>query len=113
MLERASDKESRRRAREAREPSLEEGVAFRTMRRAANEQTAAAQVEDAERLVEFVCECLNGDCERSVRVPLFVYSRILEAGNQYLLQTGHHASPRRRTILAFGLMAIEEDEEEI
>lgn len=109
MLESASARENRRRAREAREAPLEEGVAFRTMRRAANEQKAGAQAEDPGRLVEFECECLKGDCERTVRVPLYVYRRILEAGDQYLLQSGHHASPRHRTIVALGLMAIEEE----
>jgi hypothetical protein len=51
---------------------------------------------------------MNEGCERTVRVPLYVYGRILESGDQYLLQTGHHASPRYRTILAFGLTTIEE-----
>jgi hypothetical protein len=113
VLERASDREDRRRAREAREPSLEEGLLCRALRRAANEQTAAAHAEDPERLVELVCECRDAGCERTVRVPLYAYCRILEAGDHYLLQTGHHASPRYRTIVAFGLIAIEEDEEEI
>jgi hypothetical protein len=110
VLESARTRENRRRAREASEPSLAEGIALRTARRAANEQKAAAtQGIGAERLVEFECECLNGDCERSVRAPLYVYHRILETGDQYLLQTGHHASPRYRTIVAVGLMAIEEE----
>lgn len=113
MLERASDREGRRRAREAREPSLEEGLLYRAMRRAANKQTAAAHAKDAERLVEFVCECRDRACERTIRVPHYVYCRILEAGDQYLLQMGHHASARYRTIVAFGVMAIEEDEKEI
>jgi hypothetical protein len=109
VLESARTKESRRRAHEATEPSLEEGLAFRTARRTANERkAAAAPAKDSQGLVEFACECVNGDCERMVRVPLYVYQRILDANDQYLLQTGHHASPRYRTIVAFGLMTIEE-----
>jgi hypothetical protein len=108
-LESARTRENRRRAREESEPSVEEGVAFRTARRAANEKKASgAPAKDAQRLVEFACECVNGSCERSVRVPLYVYERVLESGNQYLLQTGHHASGRYRTIVSFGLTSIEE-----
>ena len=58
--------------------------------------------------VELDCECTKSDCERSVRVPLYVYGRLVEAGDQYLLQTGHHAFSRYRTIVAFGLLSIEE-----
>jgi hypothetical protein len=109
VLESARTKENRRRAREAREPSLEQGLAFRTARRGANARRASeASPENADDLVEFACECVNANCERSVRVPLYVYRRILEAGDHYLLQTGHHASPRYRTIVVFGLMTIEE-----
>ena len=109
MLESARTRENRRRAREASEPSLEEGLAFRAARRSANMRKAAATPrKDAQRLVEFECECVNGTCERSLRVPLYVYERILEANGQYLLQTGHHASPRYRTIVAFGVTTIEE-----
>ena len=109
MLESASTRESRRRAHEASEPSREQMTAVRKTRRTANKRKAvAAPAKDAQRLFEFECECVNEDCERTVRVPLYVYSRILESGNQYLLQTGHHASPRYRTILAFGLTTIEE-----
>jgi hypothetical protein len=109
VLESARTKENRRRAREASEPSLEEGLNFRAARRSANQRKAAtAPAKDAQRLLEFECECVNGSCERSLRVPLYVYQRILEADGQYLLQTGHHASPRYRTIVAFGLTTIEE-----
>jgi hypothetical protein len=81
----------------------------RAARRSANQRkVAAAPVKDGERLFEFECECVNADCERTLRVPLYVYRRILDSGNQYLLQTGHHASSRYRTIVAFGLMTIEE-----
>jgi hypothetical protein len=109
VLESAKTRETRRRAHEASEPSFEEGIAFRAARRSANQRkAAAAPAKDAQGLVEFECECVNGKCERTVRVPLYVYRRILDAGNQYLLQTGHHASPRYRTIVVFGLMTIEE-----
>lgn len=109
MLESARTKENRRRAREANEPSLEEGLSFRAARRSANRRkAAAAPAKDAQRLVDLECECVNVSCERSLRVPLYVYERILEANGQYLLQTGHHASPRYRTIVAFGVTAIEE-----
>jgi hypothetical protein len=109
VLESARTRERRRSAREAKEPSLEHGLAFRTERRQANQRKAASlPAKKAQDLVELACECLNGGCERSVRVPLYVYRRMLEAGNQYLLQTGHHASPRYRTIVTFGTMTIEE-----
>jgi hypothetical protein len=108
VLESARTRENRRQAREASEPSVEEGLAVRDTRRSANERKAAAPTKDAMRLVELECECVNADCERSVRVPLYVYRRILEAHHQYVLQTGHHASPRYRTIVAFGTTSIEE-----
>ncbi len=79
------------------------------MRRSANERKAArSPAPDAQGLVEFACECTNDECERSVKVPLYVYRRILEAGNQSLLQAGHHASASYRTIVSLGLMRIEE-----
>jgi hypothetical protein len=110
MLESARTRENRRRAREAREPSQEEGAAFRAARRARNEQKAAGKpASDHEALVEFECECVKGDCERTLRVPLYVYRRMLEAGDQYLLQTGHHPSARYRTIVTFGVTSIEEE----
>lgn len=109
VLESARTRENRRRAREASEPSLEEGFLLRAARRSTNRRkAAAAPAADAQRVLEFACECVNGKCERSVRVPLYVYERILEADGQYLLQTGHHASPRYRTIVAFGVTTIEE-----
>ena len=78
-------------------------------RRRENEQKATGQPDaDAQGLVEFGCECMKSDCERSVRVPLYVYRRILEAGDQCLLQNGHHAFANYRTIVSFGLMSIEE-----
>lgn len=86
------------------------GVDHRGARRRSNEQkaTAATTAADAQGLVEFGCECIRDDCERSVRVPLYVYRRILDAGDQYLVQAAHHAFPRYRTIVASGLMRIEE-----
>ncbi len=84
-------------------------VAHRVARRTANRQKAAElePVTDAQGLVEFACECRSGDCERSVRVPLYVYRRLLDA-DQYLLQAGHHAFASYRTIVQLGLMRIEE-----
>jgi hypothetical protein len=43
-----------------------------------------------------------------VKVPLYVYRRVLEAPDQYLLQAGHHAFRSYRTIVTLGLMRIEE-----
>ena len=90
--------------------SPEEEVAHRTERRRENalKAGAASPTTDAQGLVEFACECLRVDCDRSVRVPLYVYDRVLEAGDQYLLQAGHHAFARYRTIVTVGLMRIEE-----
>lgn len=85
------------------------GTDSQATRRSENERTAAGSpTTDAQGLVEFLCECANGDCERSVKVPLYVYQRILKAQNQSLLQAGHHASPAYRTIVSVGLMSIEE-----
>lgn len=90
--------------------AVQEGIAHRVARRSANERKAAevSPDTDAQGLVEFACECKKVDCERSVRVPLYVYLRMLEAGNQYLLQAGHHAFTSYRTIVSVGLMRIEE-----
>jgi hypothetical protein len=63
---------------------------------------------DAQNLIEFTCECMKVDCERSVQVPLYVYRRMVEAGDQYLVQAAHHAFARHRTIVTSGLMRIEE-----
>ncbi len=90
--------------------AVQGGIAHRVAQRRANQQKAAevSPVTDAQGLVEFACECRKVDCERSVRVPLYVYRRVLEAGNQYLLQAGHHAFTSYRTIVTAGLMRIEE-----
>jgi hypothetical protein len=88
---------------------VQEGTAHRDSRRRRNEQEAAADpATDPQGLVEFACECTRSDCERMVRVPLYVYHRMLEAGDQYLLQAGHHAYEEYRTIISVGLMRIEE-----
>jgi hypothetical protein len=90
--------------------SHDEAIAHRSSRRQSNQLKAreASPTTDAQGLVEFACECLRVDCERSVRVPLYVYSRVLEANDQYLLQAGHHAFENYRTIVTIGLMRIEE-----
>lgn len=86
-----------------------DGPDHHLMRRRENERKAArSPAADAQGLVEFACECAKEDCERSVKVPLYVYRRILDAGNQSLLQAGHHATASYRTIVSVGLMAIEE-----
>jgi hypothetical protein len=87
-----------------------DGAAHRGASRGANQRKAAtaSPETDAQGLVEFTCECMKADCERSVKVPLYVYRRIVEAGDQYLVQAGHHAFTRHRTIVTSGLMRIEE-----
>jgi hypothetical protein len=87
-----------------------DGAAFRSARRNENRHKALQSTleSDAQGLVEFACECTRGDCVRSVRVPLYVYRRLLDAKDQYLLQSGHHAFERYRTIVSLGLMRIEE-----
>jgi len=91
-------------------PGEPEGDAHRDARRTANERRAAtaSTPTDAQGLVELACECTKPDCERLVKVPLYVYQRMLAAGDQYLLQAGHHAFARYRTIVTIGLMRIEE-----
>lgn len=90
--------------------AVHEGIAHRVERRGVNEQKArqTSPEMDSQGLVEFACECSRADCERTVRVPLYVYRRMVEAGNQYLLQAGHHAFTSYRTIISVGLMRIEE-----
>ena len=89
--------------------AAQEGITHRVACRAANRQKAAElkPATDAQGLVEFACECSKSDCERTVRVPLYVYQRMLDS-DQYLLQAGHHAFPSYRTIVQLGLMRIEE-----
>lgn len=92
-----------------RTASEEEGVLHRVARRDANRRASAASgpVTDTQDLVELACECTKVDCDRMVKVPLYVYRRMLEA-DQYLLQAGHHAFAQYRTIISVGLMRIEE-----
>jgi hypothetical protein len=87
----------------------QEGVLHRVARRDANRRSSATSGSkaDAQSLVELSCECTKVDCERLVKVPLYVYRRMLES-DQYLLQAGHHAFPQYRTIISIGLMRIEE-----
>ena len=87
----------------------QEGVLHRIARRDANRRSSATSSSkaDTQNLVELSCECTNVDCERLVKVPLYVYRRMLES-DQYLLQAGHHAFPQYRTIISVGLMRIEE-----
>jgi hypothetical protein len=90
--------------------SAVEGAAHRDYRREANRRKAeqADLATDPQGLVEFACECTRSDCERSVRVPLYVYRRLREAESQHLLQAGHHAFEHYRTIVSLGLVRIEE-----
>jgi hypothetical protein len=86
----------------------QEGISHRVAQRAANRRTAASNPQaDAQELVELACECARADCDRLVKVPLDVYGRMVEA-DQYLLQAGHHAFARYRTIVSVGMMRIEE-----
>ena len=87
----------------------QEGVLHRVARRDANRRSPAMSNSkaDAQSLVELSCECTQVECERLVKVPLYVYRRMLES-DQYLLQAGHHAFPQYRTIISIGLMRIEE-----
>ena len=90
--------------------ATDEVIVEQATRRHANERKAAgtSPTTDPQGLVEFACECSKTDCERLVKVPLYVYRRMVEAGDQYLLQAGHHAFPKYRTIVTIGLMRIEE-----
>ena len=93
---------------EERSATDEEGISHRVARRSANRTLAATKPkEDAQGLVELECECTRPDCERLVKVPLDVYQRMVDA-DQYLLQAGHHAFARYRTIVSIGMMRIEE-----
>ena len=105
----ATTAEERSARAEARSAIEQEGVLHRVARRDANRRSSATSSSktDTKSLVELSCECTNVDCERLVKVPLYVYSRMLES-DQYLLQAGHHAFPQYRTIISVGLMRIEE-----
>ena len=88
----------------------QDAIAHRVSRRSENQRKATElkSVADGDRFVELACECRTVDCERTVKVPLYVYRRMLDSGNQYLLQAGHHAFASYRTIISIGLMRIEE-----
>ncbi|HET9437533.1 MAG TPA: hypothetical protein VFO64_04980 [Gaiellaceae bacterium] len=94
---------------EERAEAEQHGVFRRNAKRTANRVKTAVDdpSTDAQGLVELACECTRLDCERTVRVPLYVYRRMLDA-DQYLLHAGHHAFARYRTIISVGLMRIEE-----
>jgi len=78
-------------------------------RRKQNEKVLAGNPPtDAQGLVELACECASSECERMVKVPIYVYQRMVEAGDQSLLQAGHHAYEQYRTIISVGLLRIEE-----
>jgi hypothetical protein len=105
----ATTAEERSARAEARSVIEQEGTLHRVARRDANKRTSAASRSkaDAQSVVELFCECTKVDCERELKVPLYVYRRMLES-DQYLLQAGHHAFPQYRTIISIGLMRIEE-----
>lgn len=98
-------------ARQERDTWAEEDrVAQRRARRLSN-QRAVTKLDasvDVEDIVELQCECREIECERSVKVPLYVYRSLLDAGDQYVLQAGHHAFTSYRTIVTLGMMRIEE-----
>ena len=86
-----------------------EASANHLARRRQNEKAAAGDpATDAQGLVELSCECASSDCERMVKVPIYVFRRMLDAGDQSLLQAGHHAYAQYRTIISVGLLRIEE-----
>jgi hypothetical protein len=87
----------------------QDGISHRVTQRDANRRAAAADrtATDTQGLVELGCECTKADCDRMVKVPLYVYRRMIDA-DQYLLQAGHHAFAQYRTIISIGLMRIEE-----
>lgn len=87
----------------------QDGIAHRVGQRNANMRKCASTdiATDVRGLVEFRCECTRIDCDRMVKMPLDVYRR-MAAADQYVLQRGHHAFASYRTIIATGLMRIEE-----
>lgn len=88
-----------------------EGALRREARRRANEQTAGTTTKAEHDLVELCCECARETCEGSIRMPLYVYRRVLEAGNQYVLKPGHHAFARYHTIVTTSHGTIEQHRE--
>jgi hypothetical protein len=94
----------------ANEPAAteQEGIMHRVARRDDNRRVTTSRfMTDDDSLVELWCECTRVGCDRAVKVPVYVYRRMLDA-DQYLLQAGHHAFPQYRTIISVGLMRIEE-----
>jgi transketolase N-terminal domain/subunit len=87
----------------------QDGIAHRVARRNANKRTSATTdaTTDGQGLADLGCECARIDCDLSVRMPLDVYRRMVEA-DQYILRRGHHAFASYRTIIATGLIRIEE-----
>ena len=86
---------------------VDEGISHRVTRRAENRRATADPGADSHELVELACECTKVDCDRMVKVPFYVYRRMLDA-DHYLLQAGHHAFAQYRTIISVGLMRVEE-----
>jgi hypothetical protein len=85
------------------------GDHYRDTRRRSNERKVASLgASKTNDRVELDCECVNEECGRAVRIPVYVYRRMVEAGDQYLLQPGHHAFPRYRTIVTTADASIEE-----
>ena len=87
--------------------SADEGTSHRVRRRAENKRATAGPGADTQELVELACECMKADCDRMVKVPFYVYRRMIDA-DHYLLQAGHHAFAQYRTIISVGLMRVEE-----
>ena len=97
-----------RQSAEEQAATEQEGISHRVAQREANRMSVTSNpTTDAQGLVELACECTRADCDRLVKVPLDVYARVLEA-DHYLLQAGHHAFARYRTIVSVGMMRIEE-----
>jgi hypothetical protein len=97
-----------RQSAEEQAATEQEGISHRVAQREANRISVTSNpTTDAQGLVELACECTRVDCDRLVKVPLEVYTRVLEA-DHYLLQAGHHAFARYRTIVSVGMMRIEE-----
>jgi hypothetical protein len=89
--------------------AAQDGIAHRVARRRENHGRVSALGSDADgnQAVEFACECKAADCDRVLTVPLYVYRRIIDAPDQYLLRAGHHAFASYRTIVEIGLTRVE------
>ena len=63
----------------------QEGISHRVSRRASNRKTSTTQPKaDGQGLVELACECTKIDCDRLVKVPLYVYQRMIDAQRSLL-----------------------------